>query len=144
MRIVDLDNQFELVVVEGAGGLLVPYDRDGWTLIDLALELEAPLVVVAAAGLGTINHTALTVRTIDEANLDLAGIVIGSWPAEPGLVEKCNVFDLARMASGRELAGVLPAGMATMREFGKHARAALGPQFGGTFDWPAFRAAVRP
>ena len=143
LRIADLDNDHDLVLVEGAGGLLVPYDRGGWTLVDLAHELAAPVLVVTAAGLGTINHTALTIRVIGDELLDLAGIVVGSWPAEPGLAERCNMFDLARMASG-ELAGVLPAGMAAMRDFRQQAGAALAPQLGGTFDWPAFRAAARP
>lgn len=145
MRIVDLDNEHDLVIVEGAGGLLVPFDNyDEWTLLRLAEELAAPVLVVTAPGLGTINHTALTVRALDESGADLAGIVIGSWPAEPDLAMRCNLFDLGAMAPKRALAGVLPAGMSTMRDFGKQARAALAPQFGGTFDWPAFRAAARP
>ena len=127
LRIADLRNEHDLVLVEGAGGLLVPYDGGGWTLVDLARELDAPLLVVTEAGLGTINHTALTVHLIGDQLLELAGIVIGSWPAEPGLAERCNVFDLARMASG-ELAGVLPTGMAAMRHFRQRAGAALAPQ----------------
>jgi dethiobiotin synthase len=147
MRIADLDNQYDQVLVEGAGGLLVPYNGepyDSWTLIDVAHELDVSVVLVTSAGLGTINHTALTVRALEEESLDLAGIIIGSWPAEPGLAERCNVFDLARMAKRSELAGVLPAGLAAVKDFTQHAAAALGPQFGGTFDWPAFRAAARP
>ena len=59
-RVVELDRHNDLVLVEGAGGLLVPFDVGGWTLVDLARDLTAPLLVVTQAGLGTINHTALT------------------------------------------------------------------------------------
>jgi dethiobiotin synthetase len=139
-RIDDLDTEYDAVLVEGAGGLLVPFDSDDeWTLIDLAHHLNAPLLVVTEPGLGTLNHTALTVSRINDESLDLAGIVIGSWPARPDLAMELNVYDLRRMSPRRALGGVLPAGMSTMRDFRKHARAALAPQFGGTFDWSVFR-----
>jgi dethiobiotin synthase len=143
-RIVALDGAYDTVLVEGAGGLLVPYRRDdGWTLIELADALDAPALVVTRADLGTLNHTALTVRAMAQAGVELAGIVVGSWPRRPGLAERCTIFDLARMARGNELAGALPAGLPTMRDFSQQAHAALAPQFGGTFDWPAFRSAAR-
>jgi dethiobiotin synthetase len=120
--------------------LLVPYTSgDRWTMADLAIALRAPVLVVTAAGLGTLNHTALTVGRLTEDNIAVAGIVIGSWAAQPELVERCNVADLAAMG---ELAGVLPAGMATMGDFRKHARASLTPHFGGTFDAAGFVAAA--
>lgn len=144
-RIEDLELEHDLVLVEGAGGLLVPFNHDdGWTLAELAVNLHAPVVLVTTAGLGTINHTRLTVDRLVEDGVGLAGIIIGSWPDEPDLAMRCNIFDLGAMAPKRALAGVLPAGMAAMRDFRKRARASLAPQFGGTFDWPAFRAAARP
>jgi dethiobiotin synthetase len=142
LRIADLENSHDLVIVEGAGGLLVPYDILGWTIFDLGIELDAEFLLVTSAGLGTINHTALTVRALEEASTTIR-IVIGSWPAQPGLAERCNTFDLARMAHRSELSGVLPAGMAATTAFPDRARAALTPQFGGTFDWRVFRAAQR-
>jgi dethiobiotin synthetase len=139
-RIDDLDTEYDTVLVEGAGGLLVPFhSEDEWTLVDLAHHLNAPLVVVTQPGLGTLNHTALTVNRINDESLELAGIVIGSWPAQPDLAMELNVYDLRRMAPQRELGGILPAGMSTMRDFRKLARAALAPQFGGTFAWTVFR-----
>jgi dethiobiotin synthetase len=136
----DLAVEYELVIIEGAGGLLVPFDSDiRWTLIDLAHHVQAAMVVVAQPGLGTLNHTSLTVSRIEEESLDLAGIIIGTWPAQPDLAMELNTYDLRRMCVRRELGGVLPAGMSTMRDFGKQARAALAPRFGGTFDWMAFR-----
>ena len=143
-HIAELDRTHDHVLVEGAGGLLVPFDSDGATIADLARELDAPALLVTAPGLGTINHTALTVRHMAQiAGIELAGIVIGSWPARPGAAERCNVADLARMAGG-ELVGVLPAGLATASDFRTRARAGLAPRYGGTFDWPAFHAAHRP
>jgi len=140
-RINDLDALHDLVLVEGAGGLLVPYtSSDRWTMADLASALHAPVLVVTAAGLGTLNHTALTVGRLAEDGLELAAIVIGSWPADPDLATRCNVTDLAEMG---EIGGVLPAGMAAMRDFPERARAALSPRFGGTFDAAAFVAATR-
>jgi dethiobiotin synthetase len=145
MRIVDLANQHDLVLVEGAGGVMVPYNRDEWTLLDLAPEVDAEFVVVTAAGLGTLNHTVLTMRALEEV-ADIAGIVIGSWPDKPGLAELCNVFDLGRMAHiarGGRVLGALPEGIAMVEDFPSVAKAALAPRLGGTFDWPAFRAAAR-
>ncbi|SHH44836.1 dethiobiotin synthetase [Jatrophihabitans endophyticus] len=142
-RIDDLDAEYDTVLVEGAGGLLVPFDSDrAWTMIDLAHHLNAPLVVVTAPGLGTLNHTALTVERIAEESLELAGIVVGSWPAQPDLAMELNLYDLRAMSPRRELGGVLPAGLGAVRngrEFRTRARAALAPRFGGTLDWRAFR-----
>ena len=141
-RIVDLDALHDVVLVEGAGGLLVPFANDDrWTLIDLATSLQAPVVLVTQAGLGTLNHTALTVERLSDDGVRLAGLLIGSWPAEPDLATRCNLADLAGMGP---IAGVLPAGIPAMRDFGKAARAALVRAFGGRFDWPAFLAAHRP
>lgn len=143
-RIDDLDTEYETVLVEGAGGLLVPFDSDdGWTLIDLAHHLNAALVVVTQPGLGTLNHTALTVQKIRDESLELAGIVIGSWPARPDLAMQLNVYDLRRMAPKFELGGVLPAGMSAMADFRKVARTALAPRFGGSFGWRAFRETLQ-
>jgi len=88
------------VLVEGAGGLLVRYDREGHTIADLAAALGAPVLVVVAAGLGTLNHTALTLEALAARGLKTAGVVIGSWPARPGLAERSNLVDLAGVLTG--------------------------------------------
>jgi len=123
----------DLVLVEGAGGLLVRYDPDGATLADLAALCAAPVLVVVAAGLGTLNHTALTCEALTARGLRLAGVAIGSWPAEPDLAERQNVADLETLA-GRSLAGALPAGSGGLSraEFLAAARSGLSPAFGGT------------
>lgn len=104
---------FETVIVEGAGGLLVRLDTDGGTLLDLATMLatvtEVEVVVVASPGLGTLNHTQLTVDALRAHDLTVPGIVIGSWPVDPSLAERCNLEDLPRV-TGLPLLAVVPEG----------------------------------
>lgn len=95
-RIRELAAGHDTVIVEGAGGLLVHLDSDGGTLLDLAEMLRADVVVVTRAGLGTLNHTELTVRALRAAGIEPSGLIIGSWPDEPGLAERCNLDDLPR------------------------------------------------
>ena len=134
----------DLVVVEGAGGLLVRFDEDGLTLADLARSVRAPVLVVADPALGTLNSTALTLAALAHRGLELAGVVVGSWPAEPGLAERSNMRDLETLAA-RPLAGVLPAGAGSLgpEAFLAAARAGLGPSLGGAFDAAAFRQAIQ-
>ena len=65
----------DAVVVEGAGGLFVPLGHD-WTVIDLAVALSLPVLVVARAGLGTVNHSTLTIRAIRSYGLVPVGVVL--------------------------------------------------------------------
>jgi dethiobiotin synthetase len=74
-RVVGLADRHEVTVVEGVGGLLVPIGPD-WTIADLAGELGLPVLVVARAGLGTVNHTVLTVSEARRHDLHLAGVVL--------------------------------------------------------------------
>jgi dethiobiotin synthetase len=124
----------DLVLVEGAGGLLVRYDPAGATIADLAAMLGAPVLVVTTPGLGTLNHTALTLEALAARRLTAAGVVIGAWPAEPDLAERANLTDLALIA-GRPLAGALPAGSGQLGRdaFLAVARAGLGPDLGGVY-----------
>lgn len=101
------------VIVEGAGGALVRLDLEGGTLLDLAealADLSPEIVVVTRAGLGTLNHTELTVEAIRARGLRASGLVIGSWPAYPGLAERCNLEDLARLTR-LPLLAVIPEGV---------------------------------
>ncbi|MEV6562434.1 dethiobiotin synthase [Nocardia sp. NPDC051756] len=100
----------DLTLVEGAGGLLVRLGD--FTLLDLAQKLDAPVLLVTAAGLGTLNHTELTTRALQSARVRCAGLVIGSWPAEPDLAAECNRVDLPRV-TGVDLVGSIPAGTGT-------------------------------
>lgn len=164
----DLVDRYDRVIVEGAGGLLVPMAAnpapkagsiedfiaelrssdlasmlssvaDEWTMIDLLNEFEVEdVVVVVGAGLGTLNHTQLTVDRLREEGFEEPYVVIGSWPRKPGLAERCNLVDLSRMSEGGRLAGVLPHGLPDVPDFTEAARAAISPRFAGTFDAPAF------
>ena len=79
----------DLVVCEGVGGVLVPLTT-GYLVRDLALELDLPLVVAARPGLGTINHTLLTLEAARSAGLEVAAVVMTPWPAEPTGMERSN------------------------------------------------------
>ena len=132
----------DLVIVEGAGGLLVHLDADGHTVADLAAALDAPVLVVAPAGLGALNATALTAEALRARRLACAGVVIGSWPSAPGVAEWSNLADFPRYA-GAPLLGVVPAGSGGLEraEFAAVARASLAPELGG--DWTPPRDAGR-
>jgi dethiobiotin synthetase len=95
---------YDVVLVEGAGGLLVPMGEGGWTVAQLAVALRCPVVVVCRADLGTLNHTALTLEALDHRGVP-ASVVVGSWPVEPELVHWRNLTDLPG-----DLDGVVPAG----------------------------------
>jgi dethiobiotin synthetase len=96
-----------LTLVEGAGGLLVELGQDGVTLRDVAVDVGAPVLVVVAPGLGTLNHTALTLESLAAKGIPCAGLVIGAWPAQPGTAEIDNRDALARLAPVR---AALPSG----------------------------------
>lgn len=130
----------DLVLMEGAGGLLVRFSDDPVvTFADLLLEAQAPAILVTAAGLGTLNHTALTLEAMERRGIECAGLVIGAWPENPDLASLTNLHDLQLLA-GAPLAGVLPDGMAflTPKQFETVARAGLSPRFGGEFDADRF------
>jgi dethiobiotin synthetase len=85
------------LICEGVGGLLVPLTPD-YLVRDFAVDLALPLVVVARTGLGTINHTLLTVEAARAAGLHIAGIVMTPWPAEPEPIEASNRATVERLA----------------------------------------------
>ncbi|MCW2787916.1 MAG: hypothetical protein JWP56_219 [Aeromicrobium sp.] len=104
IRAIDAD----IIVIEGAGGLLVRLDLDGGTIRDLALELDAEVVLVAREGLGTLNHVALTMAALAQVGL-AAHVVLGSCSADPGLAERSNRADIPRL-TGAPLLGLVPEG----------------------------------
>lgn len=77
----------EYIIVEGAGGLMVPLSG-GLLVADLARELGLPLLIVARPGLGTVNHTVLTSFTAQQLGLQVAGVIINGMPEHPGLAEQ--------------------------------------------------------
>ncbi|MET9197243.1 dethiobiotin synthase [Streptomyces olivaceus] len=131
--------EHDLVLVEGAGGLLVRFDAAGGTLADAAGLLGAPVLLVASAGLGTLNTTELTARELRSRGLELPGVVIGSWPDAPDLASRCNVADLPDVA-GAPLLGAVPAGAGALAPatFRSAAPNWLAPRLDGTWDATRF------
>ena len=101
----------DVLLVEGAGGLLVPLTIKH-TMADLALDLglavETELVIVVRPGLGTLNHTALTLEVARGRELSVAGVVVARWPADPGVLELRNLELLSEMAPILGLLGEVP------------------------------------
>jgi dethiobiotin synthetase len=87
----------DAIVCEGVGGLLVPLSPS-YLVRDLAVDLDYPLVVVATPGLGTINHTLLTVEAARAAGLEVAAIVLNPWPEDPTAIERSNRETIAALA----------------------------------------------
>ncbi|BCJ54962.1 hypothetical protein Asp14428_64370 [Actinoplanes sp. NBRC 14428] len=124
----------DLVLVEGAGGLLVPMgvrpSGQPWTVADLATTLGVQTLVVTRAGLGTLNHTALTLEALDRRGVP-AKVVLGAWPAEPELVHWANLTELVPY-----LVGALPDGAGQMDPgvFQRSAPGWLTPALYGVLD----------
>ena len=127
----------DLVLVEGAGGLLVRFTDDGGTLADVAVLLAAPVLVVTTAGLGVLNTAALTAEALEARKVTCAGFVVGAWPAEPDLASRCNLADLP-VVTGAPLLGVLPDGAGSLHPeaFANVASHSLAPELGGGWHTP--------
>jgi len=87
----------DAIVCEGVGGLLVPLSP-GYLVRDLATDLGYPLVVVANPGLGTINHTLLTVEAARAEELEMAAVILSPWPEKPTEIERSNHETIAALA----------------------------------------------
>ena len=97
------------LLVEGAGGLLVPIKRN-YFVADLARDLDLPLLIVARLGLGTLNHTLLTVRQAQAMGLKVAGIILNDTTGNKrSLAEKTNIKAVPELC-GVPLLGVVPHG----------------------------------
>jgi dethiobiotin synthetase len=127
-------DKHDLVLVEGAGGLLVPMglrpSGEAWTFADLATTLGANVIVVSRAGLGTLNHTALTLEALHRRGV-YAKVILGAWPAEPELVHWANLGELVP-----HLVGALPSGAGSMDPgvFRRSATGWLTPALHGVLD----------
>ena len=102
-----LAHKHDFVIVEGAGGLMVPL-AGGLLIADLAAQLSLPLLVVARPNLGTINHTLLTTFAARQMGLTVTGIVINNYPAQPGQAEEYAPHLLGSLC-GAPVLGVFPA-----------------------------------
>lgn len=130
----------DLVLVEGAGGLLVrlndgvgPHPPE--TVADVAAGLGADVLLVADAGLGVLNAAALSAEALDRRRIPLLGVVVGAYPDEPGLAERTNLVDLPAV-TGTPLLGVLPAGLGVLGPdaLREAAECGLGPVLGGRWS----------
>jgi dethiobiotin synthetase len=90
----------DLLIAEGVGGLLVPLTPER-TIRDLAVALGLPVLIVARPGLGTINHTLLTIEAARAARLEIAGVVITPWPEDPPVMVRSNRATIARLGGVR-------------------------------------------
>lgn len=104
--VLALTQSHEFLIVEGAGGLMAPV-AGGFLIADLARRLGLPLLVVGRPGLGTINHTLLTIHAARTLEIPLAGFIINGMPAQPDAAEEAAPHALASLASA-DLLGVLP------------------------------------
>ena len=101
-----LASRHEYVIVEGAGGLMVPL-AGGLLVADLAARLELPLLVVARPNLGTVNHAVLTCYTARQLGLTVKGVIINNFPEHPDRAEE-SAPHLIDSLSGAPLLGVFP------------------------------------
>lgn len=124
--ISELDALGRIVLVEGAGGLLVRL-ADDLTIVDLASDLNAPVVVVTSLGLGSLNWAELTVREAQRHGLDVAGLIGGKLSADPDLATSLNVNELENV-TGVEVLGCIPEGAGRLApdEFAQMARGVFG------------------
>lgn len=133
-RIAALAASHEHVLVEGAGGLLVELDAQGHTIVDLAASAtdadRSGIVVVCRSGLGTLNHTALTLEALQHRGIADTALVVGSWPVTPSDIERSNLTSLQDMRA--EFLGCLPAGAALL------APAAFREEAAGSVKLPAW------
>ncbi len=98
----------EVMIVEGVGGLLCPL-AEGTTVADLAVALDYPLLIVARRGLGTLNHTLLTIEAARSRGLRVAGVILnGAGPTSDPLAEATNAEELARRLKGCAVLAELP------------------------------------
>ena len=86
----------QTAIVEGVGGLLVPL-TDAYDVRAFARELALPILIAARPGLGTINHTLLTLEAARAVGLDVAAVVLTPWPREPSTIERSNRDTIARL-----------------------------------------------
>jgi dethiobiotin synthetase len=103
----DLARHYDFFVVEGAGGLYVPLVGLDFLVLDLIRWLDLPLAVVAHSGLGTINHTVLTVKAAQASKIEVAGVILNRYPENPGLAATTNPGVIEAL-TGVPILGKLP------------------------------------
>jgi len=100
----ELERQYDIVIVEGAGGIAVPL-KDRFLISDLITYLGIPAIIVARAGLGTINHTVLTVEYSKSSGISIIGIVLNNYRG--GMAEETNPKIITEL-TGVPILGIIP------------------------------------
>lgn len=119
----------DCMIVEGAGGVMVPLDEKH-TMLDLIIAMGLPVVIVARASLGTINHTLLSINVLGHAGVRVAGVVINRYPAETaGVAEETSPREIEKFGKVPVLA-ILPQEPFTPPHIGPGVMAAI-----GQVDW---------
>jgi len=102
-----LSARHDLMLVEGAGGLMVPL-KSNYLIVDLIKDLDLDVIIVARLGLGTINHTLLTIRQIQEMGLNVRGVIFSDYKrGKNGIPEKTNP-DVIRKYGNVAIIGTIP------------------------------------
>jgi dethiobiotin synthetase len=115
-RLLEAARTERLLVAEGVGGLMVPL-TPGYLVRDLAVDLGLPVVIAARTGLGTINHTLLTIDAARVAGLRVAGVVMTPWPDQPEPIEVSNRATVERLG-GVPVSGLPPTDPASLGRAG--------------------------
>jgi len=103
----ELHKRYDLVLVEGAGGLMVPI-TDSYYNADLIKDLKAEVIIISRLGLGTINHTLLTINELKRQGIKINGIIFSSIkPAKRGIPESTNPKEIEKL-SGVKILGIIP------------------------------------
>ena len=97
-------NTYDFVIIEGAGGLIVPLTRT-YTILDLIKDLSVPVLIVSRAGLGTINHTSLTINVLKSNDISIRGIILNYFKG--GIIEEDNK-KIISILNDIEILGTIP------------------------------------
>lgn len=101
-----LSGSYEILIVEGIGGIMVPLRRD-YLLVDLLKDLSLPVLIVARSALGTINHSLLTIEALRTRGIEILGVVFNSLPEEDDIIVKDNMKVIGHLGNVQVL-GLLP------------------------------------
>jgi dethiobiotin synthetase len=129
----------DVLVAEGVGGLLVPLSG-GYLVRDLAADLGMPVVIAARPGLGTINHTLMTIECARRAGLEVAAVVLTPWPAMAGPMERSNRDTIAHL--GAVAVETLPA--LALQKIGPQPGLPLGQWLARSSEVRAFHVVEQP
>ncbi len=101
----ELKNEFDIVIIEGAGGIMVPLNKN-YLLLDLIKKIDSQVILVSASKLGTINHTLMSLKILENEEIKTAGVIINRYPEQPGIIEKDNLRSIEKYGQTRILATI--------------------------------------